>query len=146
MKTGGRLIKHARYYWLLLAESSDAAALWEHAAQGRDAGVASRIGGPRSAADFGDEIGGGRSVSDNSVGKVRVSGFMPMPSRIGPLPRRGKFLDWKSGQEIRVCKLPGARARLNRNFKVEIPVKDHKTRGVATPLSDKCLAFLTKLS
>jgi len=27
-KTGGRLIEHARYYWLRLAESSDVAAVW----------------------------------------------------------------------------------------------------------------------
>ena len=29
VKTGGRLIKHARYYWLLLAESGDTRRLFE---------------------------------------------------------------------------------------------------------------------
>ena len=34
MKTGGRLVKHARYYWLLLAEgTSEPAAVWRHAAE-----------------------------------------------------------------------------------------------------------------
>jgi Transposase DDE domain group 1 len=47
VKTGGRLIKHARYYWLLLGgESPDAAALRQHAAQNRDA---ARAGGIRRA-------------------------------------------------------------------------------------------------
>ena len=45
VKTGGRLIKHARYYWLLLAEPPDAAAVWRHAEQDCDAAGASRIGG-----------------------------------------------------------------------------------------------------
>ena len=55
VKTGGRLIKHARYYWLLLAESHlSAAAFREHAAENYDAAVASRIGGLQSTANFGD--------------------------------------------------------------------------------------------
>ncbi len=58
VKTGGRLIKHARYYWLLLGgEPSDAAAVWWHAAEDYDAAGASGMGGPQCAADFGDEIG-----------------------------------------------------------------------------------------
>src|SRR5208283_1242631 len=45
VKTGGRLIKHARYYWLLLAEeSADAATVWRHAAENYDAAGASGIG------------------------------------------------------------------------------------------------------
>jgi len=36
MKTGGRLVKHARYYWLLLAESHlTRAALWQPGAADR---------------------------------------------------------------------------------------------------------------
>jgi hypothetical protein len=37
VKTGGRLIKHARYYWLLLAEPPDSAMLplWREAARTR---------------------------------------------------------------------------------------------------------------
>ena len=37
VKTGGRLVKHARYYWLLLAEG-----LWEHGAP--DLGAADTLG------------------------------------------------------------------------------------------------------
>jgi hypothetical protein len=38
MKTGGRLIKHARYYWLLLAESHlTLCPFWRYAAENRGA-------------------------------------------------------------------------------------------------------------
>ncbi len=37
MKTGGRPIKHARYYWMLLAEKSPDANIWGHAAEDRGA-------------------------------------------------------------------------------------------------------------
>jgi hypothetical protein len=43
VKTGGRLIKHARYYWLLLAESHLTRQLFRHAAKDRDAAVAGGI-------------------------------------------------------------------------------------------------------
>jgi hypothetical protein len=44
VKMGGRLIKHARYYWLLLAESHLTRRLfWKHAAQDRGAAITSRI-------------------------------------------------------------------------------------------------------
>jgi hypothetical protein len=34
VKTGGRLGKHARYYWLLLAESHlNEAAVWQHGSE-----------------------------------------------------------------------------------------------------------------
>ena len=58
VKTGGRLIK-ARPLLLAAAggEPSDAAAVWRHAAEDRDAAVASGIGGSQSGANFGDEIG-----------------------------------------------------------------------------------------
>jgi hypothetical protein len=43
VKTGGRLVKHARYYWLLLAESHlTRRAVQEHALQ--DRGAADAIG------------------------------------------------------------------------------------------------------
>jgi|SRR5580692_3032013 hypothetical protein len=52
-----------RYYCLLSGgEPPDAAAVWRHAERDCDAACASRIGGPRSAADFDDEMGGRRSV------------------------------------------------------------------------------------
>ena len=43
VKTGGRLIKHARYYWLLLAENHQAATVWEHGAPARLAALGSRV-------------------------------------------------------------------------------------------------------
>jgi hypothetical protein len=55
VKTGGRLIKHARYYLAVAGgKPSDAAAFREHAAENCDAAVASRIGGLQSTANFGD--------------------------------------------------------------------------------------------
>jgi hypothetical protein len=44
VKTGGLLMNHARYYWLLLAERpSDAAPVRRHAGEDRDAAVAGGI-------------------------------------------------------------------------------------------------------
>jgi len=46
---GGRLVKHARYYWLLLAagvEPPDSAAVGKHAAKDRGATVTGGIGKP----------------------------------------------------------------------------------------------------
>ncbi len=62
--SGGRLIKHTRYYWRLLAESHLTRRLiWRHAAEDRNAAFASRTSGAQSAADFRDEIErNGRSV------------------------------------------------------------------------------------
>jgi hypothetical protein len=76
VKTGGRLIKHARH--LLVAaggESSDAAAVWRHAAKDYDAAGASGIGGPQSAADFGDEIGGREKCLRNRLDKRHFRGL-----------------------------------------------------------------------
>jgi hypothetical protein len=42
VKTGGRLVKHARY-WLLLAGASHTAAFWQHAAKDRGAAAAERV-------------------------------------------------------------------------------------------------------
>ena len=51
VKTGGRLVKHARYYWLLLApaggRASDPAAVRRHAAEDLGAAGAGRIAGDR---------------------------------------------------------------------------------------------------
>ncbi len=62
MKTGGRLIKHARYYWLQLAESH---------LTGRFCG----INGSQSAADFGETGREGEIVSENWVGKAQLLVF-----------------------------------------------------------------------
>ena len=46
VKTGGCLIEHARYYWLLLAESHLTRRLLRHAAKDCCAPITSRIGEP----------------------------------------------------------------------------------------------------
>jgi len=51
VKTGWRLIRHARYYWLLLAESHPTV-LWKHAVKDCDSAVAIRIVGPQNAAEY----------------------------------------------------------------------------------------------
>jgi hypothetical protein len=41
---GGRVIEHARYYWVASGgESAGATAVWQHTAEDRDAAAASRI-------------------------------------------------------------------------------------------------------
>jgi hypothetical protein len=48
--------------------------------------------------------------------------FMQIPNRNWAFTAPSKSFASKVGQEIRVCKLTCARARLNLNFKMEIPV------------------------
>jgi hypothetical protein len=55
VKTGGRLIKHARYYWLLLAESHLTPAPCRHAGKDRGAALAGGIRRARRGADFDDD-------------------------------------------------------------------------------------------
>jgi hypothetical protein len=46
VKTGGRLIKHARYYWLMLAESHlTKATVWEHGTADQCPGVGDGVDG-----------------------------------------------------------------------------------------------------
>jgi hypothetical protein len=92
VKTGGRLIQHARYYWLLLAKGHlDAAVVWRHAAEDRNAAVASGIGGLQSAANFGDEIEGkGITVCKLGRKNAAFTCFMSTRGRTGPLRRNGK--------------------------------------------------------
>jgi hypothetical protein len=48
VKTGGRLVKHARYYWLLLAESHlTQAVVWKHGTADQWAGAGDRVAGGR---------------------------------------------------------------------------------------------------
>ena len=99
VKTGGRLIKHARYYWLLLTESHpDAAAVWRHAEQDCDAACASRIGGPRSAADFDDEMGGRRSVCEIDW-KNGILGVAWPPDAKPTVVRKNSTTSCSTGQE-----------------------------------------------
>ena len=59
VKTGGRLVKHARYYWLLLApagrRASDPSAVRRHAAEDLGAASAGRIAGDRLPRNSGEE-------------------------------------------------------------------------------------------
>lgn len=66
VKTGGRLIKHARYFWLLLAESHLTRRLfWHHAGQGGSAAVAGGTSvGPRLR-DFSHKRGKVEGVCDS---------------------------------------------------------------------------------
>ena len=90
MKTGGRLIKHARYYWLLLAESHltrrlFGGMLWKIAALPSPAGSANR-GSERISLT--KETGEGK-LSAESVGKAAVAGVgrsaPAEPGACGPL-------------------------------------------------------------
>jgi len=76
VKTGGRLIKHARYYWLLLADSHLTRRLFGGiAAQDRDGGVTSGIGEPQSAANLIDETEGREKCLRNRLEKRHFWGL-----------------------------------------------------------------------
>jgi len=71
VKTGGRLIKHARYYWLLLAESHLTRRLFVGMLRkDRGAAVAGWIRRAQGGANFDDDAGAQAEVSENSVGEV----------------------------------------------------------------------------
>jgi hypothetical protein len=71
VKTGGRLIKHARYYWLLLAESHLTRRLFgANAVQDHGAIISSGVGEPPTGADFSDERGR-RRKSVGGMGRNR---------------------------------------------------------------------------
>jgi hypothetical protein len=87
---------------LLLAapggESSDAAAVWRHAAEDCHAAGASRTGYPQSAADFDDDMGEGE-VSKIRPEKRRFHMFYANARQKRPLPRPGKHRGPKLGQK-----------------------------------------------
>jgi hypothetical protein len=60
VKLGGRLVKHARYYWLLLAWSRVTRPLFGSLMADRLAALADGISEPQIAADFRAEEGRGR--------------------------------------------------------------------------------------
>jgi len=74
VKTGGRLIQHASYYWLLLAEPPDETALWEHAAKDRGVTVAGGIRRVQRGANLDDGTGLAGEVSADAPGKRVLSG------------------------------------------------------------------------
>src|ERR1039457_3700261 len=107
---------------LLLAaaggESSDAAAVWLHAAEDRGAAVASGIGGLQSAADFGDEIGRQRDTCIRIQSEKRQFRMFYANARQNlPLRQGGKPFGLKTELELRVCKLNGPSASLNQDLK-----------------------------
>jgi hypothetical protein len=67
MKTGGRLVKHARYYWLLLAEGHLTRSLSERFRVGYCAVGASGVTGLLVAANMGGLRGGMEVVSEKSA-------------------------------------------------------------------------------
>ncbi len=76
VKTDGRLIKHARYYWLLLAESHlTRRLLWRHVAKNCDAAGASKIGGPGERSRFLVTRLADGEVSVESIGQTAVAGI-----------------------------------------------------------------------
>src|ERR1700674_1020813 len=90
-------------------ESSDAATFWQHAAEDRDAAVASGISDPQSGADFGDEKGR-KGIRELSRKSVSLGHFMPTRGRTGTSQRSRKPFGLKTGLEIRICKTLGVGA------------------------------------
>src|ERR1700722_20899545 len=77
VKTGGRLIQHARSTtgccW---PRASDAAVVCRYAAEDRGAAVPGRIRGAQSRADFGDDAEAQLVVCEDLVGEAAVSGIL----------------------------------------------------------------------
>jgi DDE family transposase len=85
VKTGGRLVKHARYYWLLLAEGASHARVFsQHAAKDRGTAAAERIAnqeGQRIERSEVIQLGqlsaatqvGGRKQTTEGAGRARTS-------------------------------------------------------------------------
>jgi hypothetical protein len=74
VKTGGRLVKHARYYWLLLAESHLTRRLFGAMVRRIELLPCQQDRPAEEGADFSDERAGDGKVSETSVGKAAVSG------------------------------------------------------------------------
>ena len=91
VKTGGRLIKHARYYWLLLAESHLTRRLFgEHAAEDRGAAVAGGIRRAPSGANFDDDAGRREKCLRNSFEQEHFRALRAHQMRNRPSRRRWK--------------------------------------------------------
>ncbi len=115
-------------------ESSDAAALWQHAAKDRDAAVGSRIGRAQSEADFDDNAeGGGRSVGRMNW-KNGISGCCVGARRETALSRRR----WKD----RGPKLAGPCSRRPPGlYRVANGDSKRKSRFISFMRSIPCLSF-----
>jgi len=111
VKTGGHLIKHACYYWLLLAES--------HLTQRRSPVYCRKLRHcrcrrDRRSAEWQISVRQGRkvAVSQNSVGKAPVSVVLvPRPGRSGAARSEAPLT--QNGFEFGVCEQFGVGASLN---------------------------------
>jgi hypothetical protein len=125
VKTGERF-DQARTLLLVAGggEPSDATALRQHAEEDRNAAVASGIGGPQSAADFG---GRDREERDGRLRtrseKRQFAYLMSTRGRTAPFWRAESTVGPKTGLELRVCKPPSIAASMNQDSKWKIPGK-----------------------
>jgi hypothetical protein len=117
VKTGGRLIKHARYYWLLLAESHLTRRLFGGMPGSRALPSPAGYGGLQSATDFGDEIGRQRDkcLITRSEKRRRFQVFMPTRGRAGTWRRNGKAPPASNPNSNFGFAKPGAGATVNQN-------------------------------
>jgi hypothetical protein len=120
VKTGGRLIKSARYYWLLQrGEPSDGADFWKHAAKDRSAAITSGVGKPRVGADGGTQEAG--KVAEERVGKAAVFGIWDFSVAAE------KALDSKTWLEILPTEALRYTLSASREVKTEIPNTECRT-------------------
>ena len=88
VKTGGRLIKHSRYYWLLLAERHLTQRLFCGILRDHGAAVASRIRRAQSGAKFDDDAGRREKFVRNRSNKMHFRTLRAHRLRNQPLRRR----------------------------------------------------------
>jgi len=102
VKTGGRLVKHARSYWLLLAESHlTRRTVWSHTGQDRSATITSGLGEPPAGPDF--KRRAGRRVSEEWVERETGSCLVILRSgKTGPFRPRWKHPTLKTRLAIAV--------------------------------------------
>ena len=100
VKTGGRLIKRPLLLVAAGGEPPDAAALRQHAPQDRGVAVTGGIGGPQSAADFDDEMGGREKCLRNRLYKRHFWWLRGRETLNQPIPARLAALWAKLGQNL----------------------------------------------
>jgi len=111
VKTGGRLVRHARYYWLLLAENHLTRRLFRaNAGQDRSIAFARRVGEATTGSDFSDERQGGGKVSavwveNGSVWIYSVLGIGKMAPSVTDGSARKSDFDFPLWSEAVGCRL-----------------------------------------
>ena len=102
VKTGGRLIRHARYTVAAGGESPDAAALRHHAAEDRDAARAGGISRAQSGADFDDDAEAKEQCLRNRAKKGLFQGVAcPPEAKTAPLGVAGNTVDRNRAKSCR---------------------------------------------